>query len=112
MHAAKGLEFSVVFVVGMEDGLTPFSWGAFRDEARDEDETRDLAAEERRLFYVAMTRAKDRLYLSRASQRSWRGQVRMLSASPYLDEIAPELITSEIAPKRKRSVEARQYSLF
>jgi DNA helicase II / ATP-dependent DNA helicase PcrA len=112
MHAAKGLEFSIVFVVGMEDGLTPFSWGAFRDEARDEDETRDLAAEERRLFYVAMTRAKDRLYLSRASQRSWRGQVRMLSASPYLDEIAPELITSEIAPKRKRSVEARQYSLF
>jgi superfamily I DNA/RNA helicase len=112
MHAAKGLEFSVVFVVGMEDGLTPFSWGVFHDEARDEDDSRDTTSEERRLFYVAMTRAKDRLYLSRASQRNWRGQIRTLPASPYLDEIAPELITREIAPKRKKRVEARQYSLF
>ncbi len=112
MHAAKGLEFSVVFIVGVEDGLTPFAWKAFRDEAHDEDDRRDEPDEERRLFYVAMTRAKDRLYLSRASQRNSRGQLRTLPASPYLDEIAPELITREIAPKRKKRVETKQYSLF
>src|SRR6266481_2482021 len=59
MHAAKGLEFPVVFVVGLEDGLVPFSWGAF-GETPDES---GPDAEERRLFYVAMTRAKDRLFL-------------------------------------------------
>jgi superfamily I DNA/RNA helicase len=111
MHAAKGLEFAVVFVVGVEDGLIPFSWDAHRDGAADDDERR-LAAEERRLFYVAMTRAKDRLYLSRAAQRFWRGQIRALRASPYLNEIASDLTASDLVSKRKKSVGSRQYSLF
>src|SRR5690606_1652989 len=50
MHAAKGLEFQVVFVVGLEHGLVPFSWDSEAD---------GIEPEERRLFYVAMTRAKD-----------------------------------------------------
>jgi superfamily I DNA/RNA helicase len=72
LHAAKGLEFRAVFIVGLEDGLLPLSFGA-RDTA--------AIAEERRLFYVGMTRAKDWLVLSRAQQRLWRGALRRLEAS-------------------------------
>ncbi len=105
MHAAKGLEFPVVFVVGMEAGLVPFSFGA-----PSEGDERTLA-EERRLFYVAMTRAKDRLFLTRAVERFWRGAVRALPPSPFLSEIAAELVTTEGTRARKRN-EARQPSLF
>jgi DNA helicase II / ATP-dependent DNA helicase PcrA len=108
MHAAKGLEFPVVFVVGLEDGLVPFSWGPF-EEAADESIPH---AEERRLFYVAMTRAKDRLFLSRALQRAWRGQLRTLPPSPFLSDIAPELVLEHAPPARKERRETQQYSLF
>jgi DNA helicase II / ATP-dependent DNA helicase PcrA len=84
MHAAKGLEFPVVFVVGLEDGIVPLRWGN-RIAA-------DVLAEERRLFYVAMTRAEDRLFLTRAQKRSWRGELRSLPPSPYLQAIQEELL--------------------
>jgi len=121
MHAAKGLEFPVVFVVGLEDGLMPFSWGVSSSETsgaegtRDEcgpDPNADQASEERRLFYVAMTRAKDRLFLSRALQRPWRGQLRTLPPSPFLSDIAPQLVLRHTAPARKERREAVQYNLF
>ena len=67
LHAAKGLEFRVVFIVGLEDGILPLRFGA-----------EEPSAEERRLFYVGMTRAEDRLFLLRASQRRWRGRVQSL----------------------------------
>ena len=60
VHCAKGLEFPLVFIIGMEDGLLPHH--------RRGDEMADLE-EERRLFYVGMTRAKERLFLSRAERR-------------------------------------------
>ena len=78
LHAAKGLEFPVVFIVGCEDGLLPLAWGQPR--AADLDE-------ERRLFYVGMTRAMVRLYLCRARQRLWRGRVQALAPSPFLDNL-------------------------
>jgi uncharacterized protein (TIGR00375 family) len=106
MHAAKGLEFPVVFVVGLEDGLVPFSWGASADDERGPD------AEERRLFYVAMTRAKDRLILSRAVERHWRGERRTLPPSPFLAAIAPGLLRQQTTPAREPSMEQRQYKLF
>ncbi|MGV6873572.1 UvrD-helicase domain-containing protein [Pseudochelatococcus sp. B33] len=104
MHAAKGLEFPVVFVVGMEAGLTPFSWDAgARDAGAD--------AEERRLFYVAMTRARDRLFLTRAMERFWRGAVRPLPPSPFLAAI-PATLTTRLAPEGRKRRKARQLSLF
>jgi uncharacterized protein (TIGR00375 family) len=105
MHAAKGLEFPVVFVVGLEDGLVPFSWGP----STPEDEA--AQAEERRLFYVAMTRAKDRLFLTRASERFWRGAVRALPPSPFLGEIPAELMVNDVTSGRKRRP-AQQLTLF
>jgi len=103
LHAAKGLEFAVVFVVGLEDGLLPLRWGA-RDEASD--------AEERRLFYVGMTRAKDRLILSRAKQRLWRGKVRALEPSPFLGDIEAALVRHQQAQPVRRRPEDRQLTLF
>jgi DNA helicase II / ATP-dependent DNA helicase PcrA len=106
MHAAKGLEFPVVFVVGMEAGLVPFSWGTSFEE------NEQTAAEERRLFYVAMTRAKDRLFLTRAVERFWRGAVRTLPPSPLLGEIATELITTDGVSSSRKNRRAQQLSLF
>jgi DNA helicase II / ATP-dependent DNA helicase PcrA len=103
LHAAKGLEFAVVFIVGLEDGLLPLRWGA-RDEAAD--------AEERRLFYVGMTRARDRLILSRAKARLWRGKVRALAPSPFLGDIEAELVRHQQAQPARRRPEDRQLTLF
>jgi superfamily I DNA/RNA helicase len=58
-----------------------------------------------------MTRAKDRLFLSRAIERTWRGQIRSLPPSPFLRDIPRDLI-DEHKPSRKPRPEARQYSLF
>jgi uncharacterized protein (TIGR00375 family) len=103
LHAAKGLEFAVVFIVGLEDDLLPLRWGA-RDEASD--------AEERRLFYVGMTRAKDRLILSRAKQRLWRGKVRALEPSPFLGDIEAALVRHQQAQPARRRPEDKQLTLF
>jgi uncharacterized protein (TIGR00375 family) len=102
MHAAKGLEFPVVFVIGLEDGLMPFSWGEVGPE-------QDVG-EERRLLYVAMTRAKDQLFLSRAVQRSWRGQVRQLPPSPFLRGIPATLIVEAAYGRRRPNTQ--QYRLL
>ncbi len=103
LHAAKGLEFPVVFIVGLEDGLLPLYWSE-PDEA--------AMAEERRLFYVGMTRAKDRLILSRARQRFWRGRTQMLRASPFLDDIESELVKHQRSELTRRPPEDRQLRLF
>ncbi|WP_417629330.1 UvrD-helicase domain-containing protein [Paractinoplanes rhizophilus] len=80
LHAAKGLEFPVVFLVGCEDGLLPLRWPG---SAPADDEI----AEERRLFFVGLTRAQDRLYLSHAARRFRHGSEREQSATPFLDAI-------------------------
>ncbi len=108
LHAAKGLEFPIVFVVGLEDGLVPWSWGA-ADEAAG---GRAPDTEERRLFYVAMTRAKDLLVLSRALERHWRGERRRLPPSPFLGDIASDLLQQQTAPAREQRAEQRQFKLF
>ncbi|MFE0592123.1 UvrD-helicase domain-containing protein [Micromonospora echinospora] len=84
LHAAKGLEFPVVFLVGCEDGLLPLRWpGSTPDD--------DDVAEERRLFFVGLTRAQDRLYVSHAARRTRHGSERDCRPSPFLDVIDPGL---------------------
>jgi DNA helicase-2/ATP-dependent DNA helicase PcrA len=83
LHAAKGLEFSCVFITGCEDGLLPLS--LFGDHKSD-------VEEERRLLYVGMTRAKRYLFLTYASKRLIRGKAYHLTRSPFLDSIEQELI--------------------
>lgn len=78
VHTAKGLEFPVVFVTGMEDGTFPH----IRAMAEDAE-----LAEERRLAYVALTRARQRLYLTRAAVRSAWGAANAMPASRFLDDI-------------------------
>ncbi len=88
MHAAKGLEFPVVFLCGMEDGLFP----SFRVEGSEED-----IEEERRLCYVAITRAKEQLYLTCAERRLMYGQTRYAHPSRFLQEIPEKLLDSNLS---------------
>jgi len=85
LHQAKGLEFPVVFIVGMEEGILPHSRSM---------ESEDQLEEERRLCYVGMTRAEKRLYLTRAFRRSMMGSTQAGLASRFLRDIPAELITS------------------
>ena len=103
LHAAKGLEFPVVFIAGVEEGLLPLVFG-----------TADAAtlAEERRLLYVGMTRAKDRLILSRAERRAWRGRTREQAPSRFLADIERELVRRQASELPRRRIESQQLSLF
>ena len=84
VHSAKGLEFPIVFMVGMEEGVFPSCWA---DEGEDMEE-------ERRLCYVGMTRAKDKLYMTSAQVRRVHGDYMEEEPSRFLNEIPPELIDS------------------
>lgn len=93
MHGAKGLEFRFVFVIGLEEGLMPHARTIDEratDIATDGDAATSLE-EERRLFYVAVTRARDRLYLCRSKARPTRGKLVPRTPSRFLLEIPPEL---------------------
>ena len=93
LHQAKGLEFPVVFIVGMEEGMLP--------HARSLDKPKEME-EERRLCYVGMTRAKERLYLFRVFRRTSRGPyVQAGKPSPFLKNIPQELIAATPTGKRK-----------
>jgi DNA helicase II / ATP-dependent DNA helicase PcrA len=95
LHTAKGLEFPVVFLTGMEHGIFPHS--------RSATDPKELA-EERRLAYVGLTRARKRLYLTRSEVRSLWGQSQYNPASQFIEEVPAELIewkregTSRVAP--------------
>ena len=105
MHAAKGLEFPVVFVAGCEDGLIPYR--------RNKGVQGDLL-EERRLFYVALTRAQEKIYLTHAKRRLWFGQRTLQHASPFLEAVAAELkeYWKPFSARRPLKKEDPQLSLF
>ena len=84
IHAAKGLEFEVVFIAGCEDGIIP--------HARSLEEGEGNLEEERRLFYVAVTRARRRLLITSCLRRRKQNQVMDCVPSPFLQEIPPELL--------------------
>jgi len=83
LHAAKGLEFPVVFIVGLNDGTLPHA-RSFEDA--------DAMEEERRLLYVGITRAKDRLYLLHAQNRSQFGYAEPAEPSRFLEDIPNQLL--------------------
>jgi DNA helicase-2/ATP-dependent DNA helicase PcrA len=85
VHSAKGLEFQTVFITGLEEGLFP------HENSRNEAEGLE---EERRLMYVAITRARRRLYLTHAQQRMLHGQIRYNLPSQFLQEIPESLVQS------------------
>jgi superfamily I DNA/RNA helicase len=104
MHAAKGLEFPVVFITGCENGLMPF----FKKDG----DTVDLEGE-RRLFYVAMTRAREQLYLSWSRRRMLYGQKREQLLSPFVAEIEKRLLAHQsFAAGKKRRGRQVQLKLF
>ncbi len=93
VHASKGLEFNAVFICGVEEGLFPHEQSTYENNG---------VEEERRLMYVAVTRARQRLYLSHAQSRMLHGQVRYGIPSRFLDEIPDALLkrlNSKPAPK-------------
>ena len=109
LHAAKGLEFPAVFIVGLEDGLLPYRRAALTGAAGDDAAGTDLA-EERRLFYVGVTRAGRRLYLSHAQRRRLYGQTLRLPPSPFLQDLRHVLRTVQErrSPRQKKGEEGPQ----
>ena len=99
VHAAKGLEFKAVFLSGLEEGLFPHDNSA---------NNLDGVEEERRLMYVAVTRARDRLYLSYAAQRMLHGQIRYGIVSRFVDEIPAALCKWIVVPEKQSGYLAAQ----
>ncbi|TMH58208.1 MAG: DNA helicase II [Betaproteobacteria bacterium] len=89
VHSAKGLEFHAVFITGLEEGLFPHEQSVLEEDGLEE---------ERRLMYVAITRARTRLYLSFAQTRMLHGQTRYNVASRFLDEL-PEEVVKRLTPR-------------
>ncbi len=102
LHAAKGLEFPVVFVTGCEEGLLPYRKGGGREDPE----------EERRLLYVGMTRARDALYLTRARRRTLFGATARPGPSPFVAALDGEAFPWEPAGDRAAGPRRRQLSLF
>ncbi|MCB9418942.1 MAG: UvrD-helicase domain-containing protein [Ardenticatenaceae bacterium] len=98
LHAAKGLEFPVVFITGLEDGILPHS-RSFDDG--------ESMAEERRLFYVGITRAEDQLYLSHAFRRAVWGEPDVCVPSRFLGDLPMDLIDAVGTSQRRQEAKSR-----
>ena len=90
LHSAKGLEFPVVFMTGMEDGVFPGYMSIVSEDPEDMEE-------ERRLCYVGITRAREKLYITHAKSRRVHGQEQISKVSRFLMEIPPEVVDEESA---------------
>jgi superfamily I DNA/RNA helicase len=102
LHASKGLEFRVVFLVGCEDGLLPLTWPGAEPEEADVAEER---AEERRLFFVGITRACARLFLFYSRRRTLRGRTVETRPSPFLADVEEALLERRREPELVRKPE-------
>jgi DNA helicase-2/ATP-dependent DNA helicase PcrA len=106
LHAAKGLEFPAVFISGADQDLIPLTR---------KDQGPEALEEERRLFYVAMTRARDLLVLTTVHRRFLFGEVREAQASPFIGEIPPDLLEEASTPavsRKKKGPKEKQLKLF
>ena len=102
LHASKGLEFSVVFIVGCEENLLPLNLEGMQADKE----------EERRLFYVGMTRAKEVLYLVSSRRRMLYGKTLQNSPSPFLADIKEELKEYVRVQVKKKRPKDQQMKLF
>jgi DNA helicase-2/ATP-dependent DNA helicase PcrA len=98
LHAAKGLEFPVVFLAGMEQGLLPHSRALWGEGAGPEE-----LEEERRLCYVGLTRAREQVFLTYAAQRTLQGHTQMTMPSQFIEEIPSQLIEGSGLASRSAS---------
>jgi len=101
IHASKGLEFEYVFLAGVENNIIP--------HARSIEENPDNIEEERRLFYVAITRAKQKLFMTSCKTRKIRFEIVDTGPSPFLEEIPKELITFHKPVENVQDEEALDY---
>jgi len=106
LHASKGLEFQAVFITGCEEGLIPLKWGGKIEKEEFE--------EERRLFYVGMTRARERLFLTHASKRLQYGKIIEQKPSSFLKVIEQDLLelSKSEAPSLRQIAQKSQLDLF
>jgi DNA helicase-2/ATP-dependent DNA helicase PcrA len=99
LHAAKGLEFPVVIIVGLDEGILPHQ-RSFEDP--------EAMAEERRLFYVGITRAMDRLILARTFRRRIFGRSELPEPSRYLADLPPEIVRGDLVTFQRQKESAYQ----
>ncbi len=102
LHSAKGLEFPVVFLIGMEEGVFPHSRSLMEEEEMEE---------ERRLAYVGITRAEQELFITNAQMRTLFGRTNMNPESRFIKEI-PEDLVEQVVPGDRRGSSSRQGSPF
>jgi DNA helicase-2/ATP-dependent DNA helicase PcrA len=113
VHSAKGLEFDHVFVTGLEEGTFPHSRATDEDaeraalQGREDDGNGDSAQEERRLMYVAVTRARKALKLSYCDQRMINGNVLYLAPSRFVEEVPEHLVQRHLEPRAEEGTWAR-----
>lgn len=98
LHSAKGLEFPVVFLVGMEEGIFPHNMSLMEDNLE----------EERRLCYVGITRAKERLYITNAKRRMLYGKDNMNMPSRFIAEINPNLLEKNETEKETKIIDKKE----
>jgi DNA helicase-2/ATP-dependent DNA helicase PcrA len=131
IHSAKGLEFKTVFIPGCDESIIPFSLFG-KDDKRDDSAERVAESltdfktddpnanenkendvdEERRIFYVALTRSKERLYLSHARKRLFRGRILTLKKSRFLEKISSELVKIEKREQKTKKKDDNQLTMF
>jgi DNA helicase-2/ATP-dependent DNA helicase PcrA len=99
LHSAKGLEFDAVFIVGVEEGLLPH-YRALQDRAHGSEQ--GALEEERRLFYVGMTRARERLFITHGRRRVTRGRDEAADPSRFLDELPADSVDRRQATRSSR----------
>ena len=104
LHAAKGLEYPVVFIPGLEEELLPHVRALMSENGDGSEESDPGIEEERRLFYVGMTRAEKRLIITWASRRNHFGQISFRRPSRFLEEIPPELLEGHAAEEEEDDV--------
>lgn len=110
MHASKGLEFRAVFLPGLEDGLLPLRRETLTGQAAENANPQDLLEEERRLLYVALTRAAQGVYASRCAQRKLYGRTLHLPPSPFLALVEDAFHQSTLRARTRQTQE--HLSLF